>query len=184
MGRALEWLPAVPSGNVVAVGGLQDTVLKSATLCSTPAAPALAPVEHQAEAIVQVRHKYPKGSNFEFQCVATVAMLVLHMGWPPAFTTGKVVNRARVRRPAVQSARNFWAAAIYIFLLRVSKGNVITWVLPFRWQWSLRSQGACLRWRRACSSSTAQTPSCRCPCPIQRGSGYWEPLGRSTWRRA
>lgn len=55
MGRALEWLQAVPAGNVVAIGGLQDTVLKSATICSTPAAPALAAVEHQAEAIVQVR---------------------------------------------------------------------------------------------------------------------------------
>jgi ribosome assembly protein 1 len=54
MGRALEWLPAVPAGNVVAIGGLQDTVLKSATLSTTPAACALAPVEHQAEAIVQV----------------------------------------------------------------------------------------------------------------------------------
>lgn len=55
MGRALEWLPAAPAGNVVAIGGLAGAVLKSGTLASTPAAPALAPVEHQAEAIVQAR---------------------------------------------------------------------------------------------------------------------------------
>lgn len=54
MGRALERLSAAPAGNVVAIGGLEEAVLKSATLASTPAAPPLAPVEHQAEAIVQV----------------------------------------------------------------------------------------------------------------------------------
>ena len=57
MGRALEWLPAAPAGNVVAIGGLAGAVLKSGTLASTPAAPALAPVEHQAEAIVQACSK-------------------------------------------------------------------------------------------------------------------------------
>lgn len=55
MGRALERLSAAPAGNVVAIGGLEEAVLKSATLTTTPAAPPLEPVEHQAEAIVQVR---------------------------------------------------------------------------------------------------------------------------------
>lgn len=55
MGRALERLSAAPAGNVVAIGGLEEAVLKSATITTTPAAPPLAPVEHQADAIVQVQ---------------------------------------------------------------------------------------------------------------------------------
>jgi hypothetical protein len=55
MGRALERLEAVPAGNVAAIAGLQEAVLKSGTIVSTPAAPALAQVTHQAEAIVQAR---------------------------------------------------------------------------------------------------------------------------------
>jgi translation elongation factor EF-G len=54
MGRALELLPFAPAGSVVAVGGLEEAVLKNATLASSPAAPPLAAVEHQADAIVQV----------------------------------------------------------------------------------------------------------------------------------
>lgn len=59
MGRALERLPAVPAGNVLAVRGLRDAVLKSATLTASPAAFPLAAMEHQAAAIVQVRLDVP-----------------------------------------------------------------------------------------------------------------------------
>lgn len=36
MGRAFERVDTVPAGNVVAVGGLELAVLKSATVSSTP----------------------------------------------------------------------------------------------------------------------------------------------------
>jgi ribosome assembly protein 1 len=48
MGRALERLPAVPAGNVLAIAGLEAAVLKSATLSSTPYARPLAPMVFQA----------------------------------------------------------------------------------------------------------------------------------------
>jgi translation elongation factor EF-G len=54
MGRALERLLAVPAGNVLAIRGLGDCILKSATVTTSPAAFPLAAMEHQAEAIVQV----------------------------------------------------------------------------------------------------------------------------------
>jgi translation elongation factor EF-G len=47
MGRALEALPAVPAGNVLAMAGLESAVLKSATLTSTPCARPLAPMVFQ-----------------------------------------------------------------------------------------------------------------------------------------
>lgn len=54
MGRALEALPAVPAGNVLAMAGLESAVLKSATLTSTPCARPLAPMVFQAAPIVRV----------------------------------------------------------------------------------------------------------------------------------
>lgn len=51
MGRALERLPAVPAGNVLAIAGLESAVLKSATLSSTPAARPLAPMVFQVCAL-------------------------------------------------------------------------------------------------------------------------------------
>lgn len=54
MGRGLERLTAVPAGNILAIGGLQDVILKSATVSSTPACPPLAPMLFQAAPIVQV----------------------------------------------------------------------------------------------------------------------------------
>ncbi|KIY92792.1 elongation factor EF-2 [Monoraphidium neglectum] len=44
MGRALERLPEVPAGNILAASGLEAAVLKSATLSSTPCAWPLAPM--------------------------------------------------------------------------------------------------------------------------------------------
>lgn len=62
MGRALERLPSVPSGNVLAIAGLESVVLKSATLASTPACRPLAPMVFQAAPIVKVSdHRRPTG---------------------------------------------------------------------------------------------------------------------------
>jgi ribosome assembly protein 1 len=50
MGRALERLPAVPAGNVLAMAGLEAAVLKTATLAGTPCARPLAPMVFQVRA--------------------------------------------------------------------------------------------------------------------------------------
>ena len=47
MGRGLDRLQQVPAGCVIAIGGLGTAILKSATLCSTPAARPLAPMLFQ-----------------------------------------------------------------------------------------------------------------------------------------
>ncbi len=48
MGRGLERLSEVPAGCVLAIGGLDRCILKSATLSSTPACRPLAPMLFQA----------------------------------------------------------------------------------------------------------------------------------------
>lgn len=52
--RALERLSSVPAGNVLALAGLETTILKSATLSSSPACLPLAPMTFQAAPIVRV----------------------------------------------------------------------------------------------------------------------------------
>ena len=47
MGRGLERLSDVPAGCVLAIGGLERCILKSATLSSTPACRPLAPMLFQ-----------------------------------------------------------------------------------------------------------------------------------------
>ena len=47
MGRGLERLSEVPAGCVLAIGGLERCILKSATLSSTPACRPLAPMLFQ-----------------------------------------------------------------------------------------------------------------------------------------
>lgn len=47
MGRALERVSEVPAGCVLAVGGLETAILKSATLSSSLACPPLAPMIFQ-----------------------------------------------------------------------------------------------------------------------------------------
>lgn len=54
MGRALERLGSVPAGCVLALGGLDTAILKSATLSSSPAVRPLAPMTFQAAPIVRV----------------------------------------------------------------------------------------------------------------------------------
>ena len=51
MGRGLDRLEEVGAGNVVAIGGLQTAILKSATLASTPACRPIAPMLFQVTSI-------------------------------------------------------------------------------------------------------------------------------------
>ncbi|KAK6475081.1 elongation factor-like GTPase 1 [Huso huso] len=54
MGRELEQLQEVPSGNVLGIGGLEEFVLKSATLSTSPACPPFTPLNFEATPIVRV----------------------------------------------------------------------------------------------------------------------------------
>jgi len=54
MGRGLERLDSVPAGNILALGGLDTSILKSATVSSTRLCRPLAPLTFQAAPIVQV----------------------------------------------------------------------------------------------------------------------------------
>ncbi|XP_072237157.1 elongation factor-like GTPase 1 [Leuresthes tenuis] len=54
MGRELEELEEVPAGNVLGIGGLEECVLKSATLSVSPACPPLTPLNFEATPIVRV----------------------------------------------------------------------------------------------------------------------------------
>ncbi|XP_067105576.1 elongation factor-like GTPase 1 [Osmerus mordax] len=54
MGRELEELEEVPSGNVLGIGGLEESVLKSATLSTSPACPPFTPLNFEATPIVRV----------------------------------------------------------------------------------------------------------------------------------
>ena len=66
MGRGLERLSEVPAGCVLAIGGLDRCILKSATLSSTPACRPLAPMLFQAR-LTQLMGQmptYPQISTF------------------------------------------------------------------------------------------------------------------------
>ncbi|XP_053733471.1 elongation factor-like GTPase 1 [Synchiropus splendidus] len=54
MGRELEELEEVPAGNVLGIGGLEDIVLKSATLSSSLACPPFTPLNFEATPILRV----------------------------------------------------------------------------------------------------------------------------------
>lgn len=54
MGRELDELEEVPSGNVLGIGGLEEFVLKSATLSTSPACPPFTPLNFEATPIVRV----------------------------------------------------------------------------------------------------------------------------------
>ena len=62
MGRGLERLSEVPAGCVLAIGGLDRCILKSATLSSTPACRALAPMLFQA-GLVRLMNLMPKKAS-------------------------------------------------------------------------------------------------------------------------
>ncbi|KAM8973977.1 elongation factor-like GTPase 1 isoform 2-T2 [Pelodytes ibericus] len=54
MGRELEELNEVPAGNVLGIGGLEEFVLKSATLSTSPACPPFTALNFEATPIVRV----------------------------------------------------------------------------------------------------------------------------------
>ncbi|XP_015254716.1 PREDICTED: elongation factor Tu GTP-binding domain-containing protein 1 [Cyprinodon variegatus] len=54
MGRELEELEEIPAGNVLGIGGLEEYVLKSATLSASPACPPFIPLNFEATPIVRV----------------------------------------------------------------------------------------------------------------------------------
>ncbi|KAL4613288.1 elongation factor-like GTPase 1 [Arapaima gigas] len=54
MGRELEELEEVPAGNVLGIGGMEDWILKSATVSTTPACPPFTPLNFEATPIVRV----------------------------------------------------------------------------------------------------------------------------------
>ena len=54
MGRELESLSSVPAGNVLGIGGLQNYILKSATISSTLACPPFTALPYDVRPIVRV----------------------------------------------------------------------------------------------------------------------------------
>ncbi|XP_052015452.1 elongation factor-like GTPase 1 [Apodemus sylvaticus] len=99
MGRELEDLEEVPPGNVLGIGGLQDFVLKSATLCSLPSCPPFIPLNFEATPIVRVaiEPKHPsempqlvKGMKLLNQADPCVQILIQETGEHVLVTAGEV----------------------------------------------------------------------------------------------
>ncbi|EPY75052.1 elongation factor Tu GTP-binding domain-containing protein 1 isoform 6 [Camelus ferus] len=99
MGRELEDLEEVPPGNVLGIGGLQDFVLKSATLCSVPSCPPFIPLNFEATPIVRVavEPKHPsempqlvKGMKLLNQADPCVQILIQETGEHVLVTAGEV----------------------------------------------------------------------------------------------
>uniref|UniRef100_A0A8D1RBJ7 Elongation factor-like GTPase 1 n=1 Tax=Sus scrofa TaxID=9823 RepID=A0A8D1RBJ7_PIG len=99
MGRELEDLEEVPPGNVLGIGGLQDFVLKSATLCTLPSCPPFIPLNFEATPIVRVavEPKHPsempqlvKGMKLLNQADPCVQILIQETGEHVLVTAGEV----------------------------------------------------------------------------------------------
>ncbi|XP_016071165.1 PREDICTED: elongation factor Tu GTP-binding domain-containing protein 1 [Miniopterus natalensis] len=99
MGRELQDLEEVPPGNVLGIGGLQDFVLKSATLCSLPSCPPFIPLNFEATPIVRVaiEPKHPsempqlvKGMKLLNQADPCVQILIQETGEHVLITAGEI----------------------------------------------------------------------------------------------
>nr|XP_020021200.1 elongation factor-like GTPase 1 isoform X2 [Castor canadensis] len=99
MGRELEELEEVPPGNVLGIGGLQDLVLKSATLCSLPSCSPFVPLNFEATPIVRVaiEPKHPsempqlvRGMKLLNQADPCVQILIQETGEHVLVTAGEV----------------------------------------------------------------------------------------------
>ncbi|XP_025916271.1 elongation factor-like GTPase 1 isoform X1 [Apteryx rowi] len=99
MGRELEDLEEVPAGNVLGIGGLQDFVLKSATLSTSPACPPFTPLNFEATPIVRVavEPKHPsdmpqlvRGMKLLNQADPCVQVLIQETGEHVLVTAGEV----------------------------------------------------------------------------------------------
>lgn len=99
MGRDLESVDEVAAGNVLGIGGLEEHVLKSATLSSTIACPAFTELQQAAEPILRVAVE-PKqlqqmaqlvhGLKLLNQADACVQVLVQESGEHVIVTVGEV----------------------------------------------------------------------------------------------
>jgi ribosome assembly protein 1 len=99
MGRDLELVDEVAAGNVLGIGGLEEHVLKSATLASTVACPAFTELQQAAEPILRVAVE-PKqlqqmaqlvhGLHLLNQADACVQVLVQESGEHVIVTVGEV----------------------------------------------------------------------------------------------
>ncbi|XP_006139317.2 elongation factor-like GTPase 1 [Pelodiscus sinensis] len=99
MGRELEDLEEVPSGNVLGIGGLQEFILKSATLSTSPACPPFTPLNFEATPIVRVaiEPKHPsempqlvRGMKLLNQADPCVQILIQETGEHVLVTAGEV----------------------------------------------------------------------------------------------
>ncbi|XP_019801357.1 elongation factor-like GTPase 1 isoform X2 [Tursiops truncatus] len=99
MGRELEDLEKVPPGNVLGIGGLQDFVLKSATLSTLPSCPPFIPLNFEATPIVRVavEPKHPsempqlvRGMKLLNQADPCVQILIQETGEHVLVTAGEV----------------------------------------------------------------------------------------------
>ncbi|XP_053321413.1 elongation factor-like GTPase 1 [Spea bombifrons] len=99
MGRELEELDEVPAGNVLGIGGLEEFVLKSATLSTSPACPPFIPLNFEATPIVRVavEPKHPsempqlvKGMKLLNQADPCVEVLIQETGEHVLITAGEV----------------------------------------------------------------------------------------------
>ncbi|XP_048338101.1 elongation factor-like GTPase 1 isoform X2 [Sphaerodactylus townsendi] len=99
MGREQQQLEEVPVGNVLGIGGLQEFVLKSATLSSSPACPPFTPLNFEATPIVRVavEPKHPsdmpqlvKGMKLLNQADPCVQVLIQETGEHVLITAGEV----------------------------------------------------------------------------------------------
>ncbi|XP_072134445.1 elongation factor-like GTPase 1 isoform X2 [Mobula birostris] len=99
MGKELEDVQEVPVGNVLGIGGLEDHVLKSATLSTSPLCPPFTPLNFEATPIVRVavEPKHPcempqlvRGMKLLNQADPCVEMLVQETGEHVLITAGEV----------------------------------------------------------------------------------------------
>ncbi|XP_069767762.1 elongation factor-like GTPase 1 isoform X2 [Narcine bancroftii] len=99
MGKELEDVQEVPVGNVFGIGGLEDHVLKSATLSTSPLCPPFTPLNFEATPIVRiaVEPKHPsempqlvRGMKLLNQADPCVEVLVQETGEHVLITAGEV----------------------------------------------------------------------------------------------
>ncbi|XP_038623198.1 elongation factor-like GTPase 1 [Tachyglossus aculeatus] len=99
MGRDLEDLQEVPPGNVLGIGGLQEFVLKSATLSTSPSCSPFIPLNFEATPIVRVaiEPKHPsempqlvRGMKLLNQADPCVQVLIQETGEHVLVTAGEV----------------------------------------------------------------------------------------------
>ncbi|XP_037102539.1 elongation factor-like GTPase 1 isoform X1 [Syngnathus acus] len=99
MGRELEELEEVPSGNVLGIRGLEDFILKSATISTTPACPPFTPLNIEASPIVRVaiEPKHPgempklvRGMRLLNQADPCAEVLIQETGEHVLITAGEV----------------------------------------------------------------------------------------------